>query len=142
MLSIQIITHTQTDQIFWLIAVSIHTLGIDTIPKIYQETHRTSDIEIIPTIGTEATKIIEINDIKTIDHDIIQTTDQITKDLTTTIIRIDHEITHKLGTQIITIDKETTLSHLIGMIHVIPILKTNIKQYNKTSKTSKSSTNN
>ena len=126
-LSIQIIIHTQTDQIIRLIPVSIHTLGIDTIPMIYQEAHRTMDIEIMPTIGIEATKIIEINDIKTIDHDIIQTTDQITKDLTTTIIRIDHEITHKLGTQIITIDKETTLNHLIGIIHVIPILKTNIE---------------
>ena len=61
-----------------------------------QEIHCTIDKEIIPTTGIEATQIIETNDIKTIDHEIIQTTDQITKDLTTTIIKIDHEITHKL----------------------------------------------
>ena len=92
-----------------------------------QEIHCTIDIDIIPTIEIEATQIIESNDIKTKDHEIIQTTDQITKDLTTIIIKIDHEITHKIGIQIITIEKETTLNHLIGKIHVIPILKTNIE---------------
>ena len=92
-----------------------------------QENHRTKDTEIIPTKGIEATQIIEINDIKTIDHGIIQTTDPITKDLTTTIIKIDHEITHKIGTQIIIIYRETTLNHLIGIKQVIPILKTNIE---------------
>ena len=92
-----------------------------------QEIHRTIDIEVIPTIETEATQIIEINEIKTINHEIIQTTDQITKDQTTTIIEIDHEITHKIGIQTITIDKETTLNHLIEIIHVIQILKTNIE---------------
>ena len=71
-----------------------------------QELHHTKDIEIVPTIGIEATQIIEINDINTIDHEIIQTTDQITKNLTTTIIEIDHEITHKIVIQIITIDKK------------------------------------
>ena len=71
---------------------------------IYQEIHHTIDIKIIPTIGIEATQIIEISDIKTIDHEIIQTTGQITKDLTTTIIQIDHEITHKKGVQIMTND--------------------------------------
>ena len=110
-----------------MIPVPIHTLGIDTIKTIDQEIHRTIDIEIIPTIETEATRIIEINDIKRIDHKIIQTTYQITKDLTRTIIKIDHEITHKIGIQTITIDKETTLSHLIEIIHVIQILKTNIE---------------
>ena len=92
-----------------------------------QEIHCTTDKEIIPTTGIEATQIIETNDIKTIDHEIIQTTDQITKDLTTIIIKIDHEITHKIGIRNITIDKETTLNHLIGIIHVIPILKINIE---------------
>ena len=92
-----------------------------------QETHRTIDIEIIPTIETEAIQIIEIIDIKTIDHEIIQTTDQITKDLITTIIKKDHEITHKIGIQTTTIDKETTPNHLIEIIHVIQIIKTNIE---------------
>ena len=80
------------------------------------------DIEIIPTIGKKATQIIEINDIKTIDHENIQTTDR-----PTIIIKIDHELTHKIGFQNKTINKEITLSHLIGIIHVIPILKTNIE---------------
>ena len=65
-----------------------------------QETHRTKDIEIIPTIGLEFTQIIEINNIKTKDHEIIQTTDQITKNLTAIIIKIDHEISLKIGIQI------------------------------------------
>ena len=116
----------QKDQIILLIPVSIHILEIE-IPMMDQEFHHTKDREIIPTIGIEATQIIEINDIKTIDHEIFQTTDQNIKDLTTTIIRVGHEITHKIGTQIITIDKEITLNHLIGIIHVIPILKTNIE---------------
>ena len=33
-----------------------------------------------------------------------------------------------MGTQIITMDKETTLNHLIGIIHAIPILITNIEE--------------
>ena len=90
-----------------------------------QEIYCTIDIEIIPTIGVEATQTVEINDIKTNDREIIQTINQMIKDLITTIIKIDHEITHKIETQTITIDKETILSHLIGIIHVIPILKTN-----------------
>ena len=118
---------TQTDQNTRLIPIPIHNLGTDTIPTIDQEIHRSIDIEISSTIGIEATQIIEINDIKTIEHEIIQTTDQIIKDLTTTIIKKDHEITHKIGTQTITIDKETTLNHLIGIMHFIPILKTNIE---------------
>ena len=81
--SIEIYIHdqAQTDQIIHLIPVPIHTLGIDTIPKIDQEIHHTKNIEIIPIIVIEATQIIEINNIKTIDHEIIQITDQITKDL-------------------------------------------------------------
>ena len=92
-----------------------------------QETHRTIDTEIIPTRETEAIQIIEINGI-IIYHDIIQTTDQINKDLIITIIiKIDHEEIHKIGIQTITIDKETTLNHLIEITHVIQILKTNIE---------------
>ena len=109
-----------------MIPVPIHILGIDTIQIIDLETHSTIDTEIIPTIETEATQIIEINDI-IFDYEIIQTTDQLTKDLIITIIKIDHEKIHKLGIRIITIDKETTLNHLIEITHVIQILKTNIE---------------
>ena len=89
-----------------------------------KKTHGTIDAEIIPTIETEATQIIEINDI-IIDHEIIQTSGQITKDIKIAFIRIDHEKIHKIGIQTITIDKETTLNHLIEIIHIIRILKTN-----------------
>ena len=112
---------TQTDRITRLIPVPIHTLGINTIELIDQETHHTIDTEIIPTIGTEVTQIIEISNI-IIDHEITQTVDQITKDQIITIIKIDLEIIHKIGIQPITIDKETTLNHLIEITHVIQIL--------------------
>ena len=56
-----------------------------------QETHHTVDTKIIPTIGTEVTQIIEINNIR-INHEITQTKDQITKDQIITIIKIDYEI--------------------------------------------------
>ena len=56
---------------------------------------------------------------------IIQTIDQITKDLIITIIKIDLEKIHNKGIQ--TIDKETTLIHLIGITHDIQTLKTNIE---------------
>ena len=114
-LGIEITIHdqTQTDQIIRLIPVPIHNLGIDNFPMIDQEIHRTLDIEIIPTLGIEATQITEANKIKTKDHEIIQKTDQITKDLNTIITKIDHEITHKKGISTVAIDKETTLNHLI-----------------------------
>ena len=110
-----------------MIPVPIQTLGIDTIQMIDQGFHHPIDILIFPTIETEATLIIQVNDIKIIDHEIIRITDQITKDLTTIIIKIDHEITHKIEIQDIKIEKETTLNHLIGIIQVILILKTNIE---------------
>ena len=97
---------------------------------IYQEFHYTIDTEIIPTIGTEVIQIIVMNNL-TVDHEIIQTIDQITKDLFTTIIQMDHEKNHNIGTQTITIDKETTLNHLIEITHVIQILKTNIELIQK-----------
>ena len=90
-----------------------------------QEILRT--IEIIPTIGTVATQIIEIKDIKTKDHEVTLATDRIIKDLITTIIKIDHTTTHILEVRTITIDKETTLIHHIGITHVIQILETNIE---------------
>ena len=86
--------------------IPIHTLGIDTFTMIDQETHCTTDIEINPKIGIEATQIVKISDIKTKDREIIQTIDQIIQDLTTTIIKIDREITHKIGIQTTTIDKK------------------------------------
>ena len=82
---------TQSDRIICLIPVPIHNLGIDTTQMIDQETHHTIDIETIPTIGTEVIQIIDISKI-IIDNEIIQTTDQITKDPITTIIKIDHVI--------------------------------------------------
>ena len=63
-----------------MIPVPIHTLEKDTIQMTDHETHRIIDIESILTTETEATQIIEINDI-IIDHEIIQTIDQINKDL-------------------------------------------------------------
>ena len=80
--------------------------GINTIQTINKEIHLTIDTGIIPTIGIEITQIGEINGIKTIYQEIIQTIDQIIKDLTTTVIKIDHEITHKIETQTITLDKK------------------------------------
>ena len=93
---IEIIIHvqTQTDSTIRLIPVPIHILGIDTTQMIDQEIHHTIDIEFVPTIGTEVIQIIEISNI-IIDYEIIQTTDQITKDQITTIIKTDHEIIHK-----------------------------------------------
>ena len=56
---------------------------------------RTIEIEIIPIIGIEATQIIEIKNIKTKDHEIILATDQIIKDVITTIIKIGRAIIHE-----------------------------------------------
>ena len=78
-----------------MILVPTQTLGIDTIQVIDQEVHFKIDTEIKPTICIEATQIVEINDIKTIDREIIPTMDQIIRDLTITTIKIDHEITQK-----------------------------------------------
>ena len=60
-ISIEITIHdkTRTDQNILLIPVLIHTLGKNTILMIYQEIHRTKDIEIIPTILIEATQNFE-----------------------------------------------------------------------------------
>ena len=124
---IEIIIHdqTQTDRIIRLIPVPIHILGIDTFHMIDQETHHTIDTEMVPTKGREVNQIIAINNIS-IDYEIIQTIDQITKVLIITIIKVDHEKTHNTGIQTITKDKETTLNHPIGLTQVIQILKKNI----------------
>ena len=92
-----------------------------------QETPRTIEVGFIPTKGIEASQIIEINDIKTIDHEIILATDQMIKDLTTTTIERYHVIIHKIEIRTITIDKETTLNHHIEITHVIQILKPNVE---------------
>ena len=76
-MEIFVYNQTPTDQNIRLIPVPIHNLGIDTVQMIDQETHRTIDTEIIPIIETEAIQINEINDIL-INHEIIQTTNQIT----------------------------------------------------------------
>ena len=85
-----------------------------------QELHQTIDIEIIPTIETEAFRRIEINDI-IIDHVIIQTTDQTITDQIITTTKINHAIIHRIDIQVITIEKEPTLSHHIVITHVIKI---------------------
>ena len=110
-----------------MIPVPIQTLGIDTIQMIDPEISFPIDTGIISTIGIEVTQTVEISDTKTTDREIIQTTGQIIINLTTIIIKIDHEITRKLEIQIITINKEYIVNHLIGMITVTPILKTNIE---------------
>ena len=84
-------------------------------------------IEIIPTIGTETIQMIEIKNIKTIDHVIILTTDHTIKDHVITTIKMNHAIIHTIEIQIITIDKETTLNHHIGTTHVIQTLNKNIE---------------
>ena len=96
---------------------------------------------IIPTIGTEIIQIIAINNI-TIDHEMIRTIDQITKDLIITIMKLDHEKIHNIGIETITINKETTLNHLIGITHVIQTLKTNIEVIHQNIRDNKKSTNN
>ena len=74
-------------------------------------------------MGIETIQIIEIIDIKIIDHTIILTTDQTIKDQNIIIIKIDHATINRTEIQVITTDKETTLNHHIGITHVIKIHK-------------------
>ena len=60
--------------------------------------------------------MIEILDIKIINHVIILTTDQ-----NITTIKIDYAIIHRIEIQVIIIDEETTLSHHIGITQAIKI---------------------
>ena len=69
----------EADQNFCLKPNPIHSLGIDTIPMIDQETLHIIEIEIIPTIGKQFIQMIETKGIKTKDHVINLTTDQIIK---------------------------------------------------------------
>ena len=77
--------------------------------------------KIIPTIGIGTIQVIEVIDIKTIDHAIILTTDQTIKDQNIITIKIDHAIIRRTEIQVITTDKKTTLNHHIGITHVIKI---------------------
>ena len=104
-------------------SVPIQILEKKIIQIIDPETLHTIEIEICPTIGITTIQMIEIIDV--IDHVIILTTDQTITDQNITTIKIDHAIIHRTEIQVVTIDKETTLSHHIGITHVIKIL--NIK---------------
>ena len=95
--------------------VPIQILGIEFIQIIDIKILHTKEIEIIQTIETL--------DIKIIDHANILTTDQTITDQNITTTKIDHAISHRTEIQVITIDKETTLSHHIGITHVIKIHK-------------------
>ena len=59
--------------------------------------------------------MIEIINIKKIDHAIILTTDQTIKDQSIKTIKIDHATIYRTEIQVITTDKETTLNHHIGI---------------------------
>ena len=83
------------------------------------ETLHIKEIEIIPTIRMETNQLIEIMDIKKIDHAIILTTDQTIKDQNIITIKTDHWIVHRPEIEVITTDKETTLNHHKGIRHVI-----------------------
>ena len=65
--------------------------------------------------------MIEILDIKIIDHVIILITDQNITDQNISTIEIDHAIIQRTEVQVIAIDRETSLSHHIGITHVIKI---------------------
>ena len=96
-------------------------LEIEIIQTIDLKTLRTIEIEINPTIGKENIQMIEILDIKLIDHVIILTTYQIITHQNITTIKTDHAIIHRTENQVKPIDRETTFSHRIGITHVIRI---------------------
>ena len=57
--------------------------------------------------------MIDIINIKIIDHEIILTTDQTIKDQIIITITKDHVTIHRTEVQVITTDKETTLNQYI-----------------------------
>ena len=122
-IEITIQDQTQISLNFRLMSALIQILEIKIIQIIDLETLHIIEIEIIPTIGIETIQMIEILDIKVTDQAIILTTDQTITDQNITTIKIDHAIIHRTEIQVITIDKETTLSHHIGITHVIKIHK-------------------
>ena len=93
------------------------TQGIDTIPIINHEIHRTIEIENIHIIETEVIQTIEIRIIQKLDLGIIHIIDQIITDQMI-ITKIEHEIIHKIETQVTIIDTEIIPSHHIGIITV------------------------
>ena len=111
----------QTNLNFCLMPVPIQILEIESNQIIDLETLHIKEIEIIPTIGIETIQMIEILDIKILDHANTPTTDQTIIDRNITTIKIDYAIIHRTEIQVITIDKEATLSHHIGLTHVIKI---------------------
>ena len=74
----------------------------------------------IQTIGIETIQMIEIIDIKIINHVIILTTGHTIKDQNVITI-IDHATIHRTEVQFITTDKETTVNRHIGITHFIKI---------------------
>ena len=101
--------------------VLIQFLEIEVIQIFDLETLHIIEIENIPTIGIETIHMIEILDIKIKDHVIILTSDQTIIDQNITIIKIDHARSQQTKFQVITTDNETSLSHHIGITHVIKI---------------------
>ena len=99
--------------------VPIQFLEIEIVQMIEIETFYTKEIEIVPTIGIETIQMMEIIDIKIIDHANILTTDQTITDQNITTSKIDHAIIHRTETQVITKDKETILNHHIEITNVI-----------------------
>ena len=79
------------------------------------------ETDIIPTRGLETIQMIEIINIKIIDHAIILTTDQTIIDQNIITIKVEHATIHRTEIQVITTDKKTTLNHHIGITHVIKI---------------------
>ena len=106
---------------FRLMPVPFQYLEIEINQIIDLKILLTIEIEVIPTIGIESIQMVETLDIKTIDHAVILTTDQTITDQKITTIKIDHAIIHRTEFQVVTIDKETTLSHHIGITHVIKV---------------------
>ena len=113
----------QTDLNFRLIPVRIQILEIEIIQMIDLETLHIIEIENIPTIGIETIQMIEIIYIKILDHEIILTKDQTTKDQIIITMKINHATIHRTEFQVITTDKETTLNHDIGITNVIKFQK-------------------
>ena len=93
------------------------TQGIDTIPIINHEIHRTIEIETIHIIEIEVIQTIEIRIIQIIDQGIFHIIDQIITDQMI-ITKIDHEIIHKIEIQVTITNTEIIPSHHIGIITI------------------------
>ena len=120
-IEISIQDQIQIDLNFRLLPVPIQTLEKVIIQMIDLETMHIIETEIFPTIGIETSRMIEIINIKIIDHAIILTTDRTMKDQNIITIKTDHATIHRTEIQVITTDIETSLNHHIGRTHVIRI---------------------